>query len=52
MESKSVNPWVAYVKKVASLLRQDVYTHLSQSQVEIKHYSVAYFDRIAVFEAL
>ena len=23
-----------------------------QSQVEIEHYSVAYFDRIAVFEAL
>ena len=26
--------------------------HMWQSRVEIKHYSVAYFDRIAAFEAL
>ena len=26
--------------------------HMWQSRVEIKHYSVAYFDRITVFEAL
>ena len=27
-------------------------THMWQSRVEIEHYSIAYFDRIAVFEAL
>ena len=27
-------------------------TYMWQSRVEIKHYSVAYFARIAVFEAL
>jgi len=26
--------------------------YMWQSQVEIKHYSIAYFDRITVFEAL
>ena len=26
--------------------------HMWQSQVEIEHYSVAYFDRITVFEGL
>ena len=28
------------------------YLHMWQSQVEIKHYSVAYFDHVTVFEAL
>ena len=27
-------------------------SHMWQSRVEIEHYSIAYFDRIAAFEAL
>ena len=29
-----------------------MYLYMWQSRVEIEHYSVAYFDRIAAFEAL
>ena len=29
-----------------------MYIHVWQPQVEIKHYSVVYFNRVAVFEAL
>ena len=29
-----------------------VYIYMWQSRVEIQHYSVAYFDRVIVFEAL
>ena len=29
-----------------------MYLYMWQSRVEIEHYSVAYFDRIAVFKAL
>ena len=36
-----------------SLLSQTlIYIYMWQSRVEIEHYSVAYFDRVAAFKAL
>ena len=53
-ESKCERTWVLLTLSKSYFVRMAFirYLHMWQSRVEIKHYSVAYFDHVTVFEAL
>ena len=53
-ESMCERKWVLLTLSKSYFVRMAFirYLHMWQSRVEIKHYSVAYFDHVTVFEAL